>query len=245
MKPFILALQFLTVATLRSDLRAEPGDLARARAWFGVVGALLGLVLAALAWLLGLALPPLALAGPLVLAWAMATRFLHLDGVADTADALVYPAPRERSLAIMKDTRLGAFGVAALASVLVIKFGLLASLEAPRLLGALIAAPALARALAAGLSVLLPPATPGKGLGAATAQGQAGVGGMLIAAGSALTVAGLCCGLAGLAAGLAVLVLGLVLGRWYLRRLGGVTGDCLGASIELAECLALATLLAF
>lgn len=245
MKPFILALQFFTVVTLRSDLSAEPGDLARSRAWWGVVGMLLGLALAALAWALSLALPPLALAGPLVLFWAACTRFLHLDGVADAADALVYPASRERSLAIMKDTRIGAFGVTALAGVLITKFGLLASLPLERLWPAVIAAPALARALAASLSVLLPPATPGKGLGAATAHGQAGMAGMLISVGSALVVAGLTCGLRGLVAAMLVLVLGLVLGRWFMRRLGGVTGDCLGASIELAECLVLASVTSF
>lgn len=244
MKPFILALQFFTVVTLRSDLSAEPGDLARSRAWWGAVGALLGLALAAVAWALGHLLPPLALAGPLVLFWAACTRFLHLDGVADTADALVYPAPRERSLAIMKDTRIGAFGVTALASVLLIKFGLLASLPLERLWPALIAAPALARALAASLSTLLPPAAT-KGLGAATAHGPSGVGAMLISVGTALVVAGLTCGLGGLLAALLVLALGLVLGRWFMRRLGGVTGDCLGAAIELAECLALASLIAF
>jgi adenosylcobinamide-GDP ribazoletransferase len=244
MKPFVLALQFFTIVTLRSDLSAEPGDLARSRAWWGVVGTLLGLSLAAVAWALGHLLPPLALAGPLVLFWAAGTRFLHLDGVADTADALVYPAPRERSLAIMKDTRIGAFGVTALASVLLIKFGLLASLPLERLWPALIIAPALARALAAGLSTLLPPAA-AKGLGAATAQGSTGVVPMLISAGTAVVLAGLVCGLGGLVAALMVLALGLVLGRWFMRRLGGVTGDCLGAAIELSECLSLATIVSF
>ncbi len=244
MKPFLLALQFLTVVTLRSDLAARPGELARARAWYGVVGGLLGLVLAGLAWLLGRFLPPLALAAVLVWFWAAFTRFLHLDGVADTADALVYPAPRERSLAIMKDTRIGAFGVVAVGCVLLVKFSALASLPLARLWPALIAAPALARALAAALSVLLPPATPGQGLGAATAGDKAGVTELLLAAGSALAVAGLACGLGGLVAALAVLGLGLGLGLWYRRRLGGVTGDCLGAAIELGECLALLTLAA-
>jgi adenosylcobinamide-GDP ribazoletransferase len=244
-KPFILALQFFTIVTLRSDLSADPGDLARSRAWWGVVGTLLGLALAALAWGLGQLLPSLALAGALVMFWAACTRFLHLDGVADTADALVYPAPRERSLAIMKDTRIGAFGVTALACVLITKFGLLASLSPESLWPALIAAPALARALAASLSVLLPPATPDKGLGAATAEGPTGVAAMLISVGTSLAVAGLACGLSGLLAGLFVLVLGLILGCWFKSRLGGVTGDCLGASIELAECLVLAVLIAF
>jgi adenosylcobinamide-GDP ribazoletransferase len=172
------------------------------------------------------------------------TRFLHLDGVADAADALVHTASRRRALEIMKDTRLGSFGAAALACVLLMKFGALASLGDGRLYGALIAAPALGRALAASLSVLLPPARSGEGLGAASAQGGEGSGGLALicASLSACLAAGLAAGLAGLWAALAVLALGVVLGSWFQRRLGGVTGDCLGAAIELGEVAALLAL---
>ncbi len=243
MTPFLLALQFLTAATLRRELAVAPGDLGRARAWFGAVGILLGGALALLAWALARLLPPLALAPLVLLAWAAATRLLHLDGVADVADALVHTTSRERALAIMKDSRTGAFGVAGLALVLLLKFGALASLSGPSLYLAPLAAAPLGRALAAALSVLLPPATPGSGLGAECGAGS-GATALLASAACAVAAAWLAAGAAGLWAALAVLVLGLLLGMWYRRRLGGVTGDCLGAAIELGEAVALLALAA-
>jgi len=237
-KSFLLALQFLTVVTVNSGLRAGSRDLVRSRAWYGVVGGLLGLVLAGTAWLLGFKLPPLALAGGMVVLWGALTRFLHYDGVADTADALVHTTSRERALEIMKDTRLGSFGVAALAGVMLMKFGALASLSGPSLWGALVAVPALGRALAAILAGLMPPARPGVGLGAAVSQESAMWPDALCGA-SALAIALLAGGLAGAVAALSVLILGLVLGLWFWRRIGGVTGDTLGAAIEAGEVAAL------
>lgn len=243
MKSFLLALQLLTVCTLRPDLRADARDWAHSRAWYGLVGALLGGVLALAAWLLGRWLPPWALAGVLVLLWGGLSRFLHYDGVADTADALVHTTSREQALAIMKDTRLGSFGVCAVVCLMLIKFGTLASLSGPRLLAALLIAPALARALAAALAGLLPPARPGVGLGASLAQGGE-LWPDLAAGASALALALLAGGMAGAGAALAVLLLGLGLSWWYLRRLGGITGDTLGAALEAAEAMALLVLAA-
>jgi len=239
-KHFLLALQFLTVLTLRPDLPAQAGDLARARVWFAPVGALMGLALALLSWLLTPRLPPLAAAAVLVVVWGALSRFLHLDGLADTADALVHMTGRERALEIMKDSHLGAFGLCAVAGVILLKFGALASLEPGRLGQALFLAPVLGRSLAAGLSVLLPPAKPGQGLGAAAA-GQ-GLMPLFISALAAVAAALLAGGSAGLLATGAVLGLGMVLGLWFMRRLGGVTGDTLGAAIETAEALSLLVL---
>ena len=240
MKSFVLALQFLTVCTLNSGLRAEPADLARSRAWYGVVGGLLGLTLAGLTWLLGLVLPHLALAG--VLVW---------PGLAHPLFALRRSGGHGRrpgahhqpgaALEIMKDTRLGSFGVAALGGMMLVKFAALASLQGSALLGGLVAAPALARGLAAMLAGLLPPARPGQGLGAAVAQDR-GLGTSCLAAGSALAIALLAAGSAGAVAAMAVMVLGLILGLWFTRRIQGVTGDTLGAAIEAGEVVALLTL---
>lgn len=243
MRAFLLALQFLTVVTVRSDLRGEPADLAASRAWYGLVGALLGGALALLAWPLNAWLPPLAAAGLLLLVWEGLTRFLHADGLADSADALIYFSDRAKALAIMKDTRLGSFGVAALVCVYLVKFAALASLPWPALAGALVAAPALGRAAAAMLSVLLPAARVDQGLGAAVSRTGSPWPGIFSAA-CAGVAAGLFAGLAGLWAALAVLLLAVGLGAWFLRRLGGVTGDTLGAAIELSEALALVVMAA-
>ncbi|MBI4798944.1 MAG: adenosylcobinamide-GDP ribazoletransferase [Desulfarculus sp.] len=240
MKSFLLALQFLTVATLRSDLRAGPEDLRRSRAWYAPVGLLLGLALAGLAWLLARRLPPLLVAGLMVVLWGALTRFLHLDGVSDTADALVHMTSRERALEIMKDSRVGAFGLCAVVGVLLVKFAALACLPAPRLWAGLVLAPVLGRGLAALMAALLPPARP-QGLGAAVAGGG-GLWPELLGAGLALAAAGVIGGRAGVAAALVVGLWGLLLGLWFRRRLGGVTGDTLGAAIESAEAMALVAL---
>ncbi|MFH1034746.1 MAG: adenosylcobinamide-GDP ribazoletransferase, partial [Pseudomonadota bacterium] len=168
MTAFLLALQFLTVATVRSDLRAGPEDLRRSRAWYAPVGLLLGCVLAGLAWLLGLRLPSLPLAALLVVLWAGLTRFLHLDGLADTADGLVHLTTRQRALEIMKDSRVGTFGLCLVVGILLLKFAALSSLSGPRLWGALLLVPGLGRGLAALLAAFMPPAR-AEGLGAAVA----------------------------------------------------------------------------
>lgn len=236
MRSFLLALQFLTIVTIRSDFSAHGSEMADSRYFYGLVGILLGLVLAAAAWLLGLVLPPLVLAGVLVFLWATFTRFLHLDGLADTADALVHPTSRERALEIMKDTRLGSFAAGALILVLIIKFACLAVLPRPLLLAGLVAAPALGRAAAAMLSCLMPPARINQGLGAAISGGSPWPG--LVSAACALAVC-LLAGLPTLWAALAALAAGVGLGAWYHRRLGGVTGDTLGAAVEVCETAAL------
>ena len=242
MTAFLLALQFLTVATVRSGLRAGPEDLRRSRAWYAPVGILLGLLLAALAWLLARRLPPLMVAACMVVLWGAATRFLHLDGLGDTADGLVHLTTRERALEIMKDSRVGTFGLCAVVGVLLVKFAALASLSGPRLWGALILAPGLGRGLAALMAAWLPPAR-AQGLGAAVA-GPASLLPELAAAGLALVAAGLAGGRAGVLAALVVGIWGMLLGLWYRRRLGGITGDTLGAAIETAEALALTVLAA-
>ncbi|MCB2189574.1 MAG: adenosylcobinamide-GDP ribazoletransferase [Deltaproteobacteria bacterium] len=242
MTAFLLALQFMTVITLKTELQADEEDFRRARAWFAVAGAILGAFLAAWAWLLGLALPPAVVAALVVAAWALGTRFLHLDGVADTADALGTTAGPERALAIMKDTRVGAFALAAVVLVLITKFALVYSLAeagwGAGLAAALVIAPALGRAVASLLTGILPPARGKAGLGAATI-GHGGLGSELICGLSALAAAVLLGGWRGLVAAALVAMLALALGLWFQKRIHGFTGDTLGTAIELSELLTL------
>ncbi|KIX10939.1 adenosylcobinamide-GDP ribazoletransferase [Dethiosulfatarculus sandiegensis] len=238
MGDFLLALQFLTIITLRSKYAAMPGDFSRARSWFGLVGLIMGGFLALAGYLFQQLFPPLAVAALMIFIWAASSRFLHIDGLADSADALVHMTSRERALEIMKDSHLGSFGLSAVCGLFMIKFGALASLSPETAVTALLVAPPLARALAAALSVLMPPATPGKGLGAAHAQVQ-NLTPFFASTITALAAAGLLAGLKGLVAAFWVAVLGLILGLWFKRRLGGVTGDNLGAAIELSEAVVL------
>ena len=238
MNGFLLALQFLSIITIRPGLMAGPGALARARVWFGLVGVILGGLLALAAYVLDPFLPPLVLAAVLTLLWAGLSRCLHLDGLADTADALVHTTTRERALEIMKDTHLGSFGLAAVSCLLLVKFAALASLNADELWrGVWLAAP-LGRAAAAGLSALLPPARLNVGLGAMS-SGEGWAAALFVPALTALIMVMLLAGPAGLWVMLGVLLLALLLGWCFWRRIRGVTGDNLGAAIELCEALAL------
>ena len=175
-------------------------------------------------------------------AWALATGAIHLDGLADSADALG-GGDRERRLAIMRDSQIGSFGALALVLVVVLKITLVAAVLARGHHLWLIAIPAVARAASSALSAALPYARE-DGTGAALVSGGRRAERLAVAIATALVVALACARLRGLLAVVAVLLVAVVVGRLAQRRLGGVTGDVLGATIELAECAALVALLA-
>ena len=159
------------------------------------------------------------------------TGAFHLDGLADTLDATGAMA-RERSLEIMRDSRIGSFGTAGLALALLVSVAVIAQLVAGGgVLGSMVAAGAVSRGAAVGLAGIVPYARPEGGV----LTGRLGLWGVPVAA--AIAVAALRLdGLVVLAAAAAVaVVLGLVFRAW----LGGVTGDTLGAASETTELVAL------
>jgi len=240
-----LALGFLTAIPVGAGAPGA-GGLGRASAWFPAVGLLVGAALAAAAWGLRLVFPPL-VAGALVVAlWAGLTGGLHLDGLADCCDGLLAAVPRERRLAIMRDPNVGAFGAIGLTLFLILKVAAVAALLGPpppplplhiaRLTPyALLLVPTLARLLI--LPVARQPAARAGGLGAAFAEGLKPahialaailpVGLLVLGGWQGAAAAGAAC----VAAALVVVV--------ARARLGGVTGDVLGLTVEAAELAAL------
>jgi adenosylcobinamide-GDP ribazoletransferase len=170
-----------------------------------------------------------------VAAEALVTGAIHLDALADTADGLGAPT-RERALEVMREPAIGSFGATALGLDLLVKTAALAALlDGPDPVLAAVAAFALGRAAPLALSWALPYARPGGGLGVSLEGAPWLAAGLLLGIGAAVGPLGLRgLWLAAGAAG-AVLVVGLV----ARRRLGGVTGDVLGAAVELATTLAL------
>lgn len=227
-----LAFRFLT--RLPAGEGPLPGaDLGRSCAWFPLAGAALGLAVAGGAHLAAGHVPPL-LGGALAaaaLAWL--SGGLHLDGLADLFDGLSGGhGDRTRTLAIMRDARIGAHGAAALVVVLLAKAAALAELVVRDDFWVLLAAPAVARFLAVPLVVGFPYARP-EGLGKAF-HGTAGAREVAVAAvlAAAAVAPGAPATLApAAAAGAAAYGVALV----ARRRLGGLTGDVYGAAIELAE----------
>lgn len=213
-------------------------------AWsFPLVGLVVGLVTLAADGAVGLFFGAPVRAVAAVAAGLWVTGMLHLDGLMDTADAMGSQGSRERMLAIMKDSRVGAMGAAAGALSLLLRAALLVEIPLPCRPAALLTAPALGRmamVLAAGL---WPPARAEGGLGSAFARhvGRTQVAGALLLG---LAVAAAClltpAGLRGLAAYAAALFTALALARYLVARLGGLTGDTYGAINEVVEWAALA-----
>jgi adenosylcobinamide-GDP ribazoletransferase len=231
------AVAFLTRLPLGRLAPLGPEDVARGVVLFPLVGAgtgaLVGAVAAGLESRLGLFLA----AAAAVALETLVTGAIHLDALADTTDALG-AGTRERALEIMREPTIGSFGATALALDLLVKTAAVAALlDGPDPVLAATAAFALGRAAPLALSWTLPYARAGGGLGASLADGaRAPWLGAGLVLGIAIAVAAL--GLRGLwlaaAAAVAVLVVGLV-----ARRFGGVTGDVLGAAVELSTLLAL------
>jgi adenosylcobinamide-GDP ribazoletransferase len=233
----VAAVAFLTrIPVGRIVLDAD--DVARGAALFPVVGAGLGAAVGGLLVGLDGELTVL-LAAALALALeALLTGAIHLDALADSADGLG-AASRERALEVMRDPTIGSFGVAALVLDLLVKVAALAAVAADSRAVLVVAASfALGRAAPLALALTLPYARAGAGSGRVLTERAARtalVVGIALAVGIAVAALGLR-GLALVAgAGLACLAVGLIAGR----RLGGVTGDLLGASGELATTAAL------
>jgi adenosylcobinamide-GDP ribazoletransferase len=227
----LFALGFLTSIPVRTPA-PRPGDLSRAAIWFPFVGAIIGALLVVTQLIVARFFAP-PLAGALVVGvWIALTGGLHLDGLADCGDGLLAATSRERRLEIMRDPRLGTFGGTALIMHVLIKTLAVASLSAPI---ALLLAPAVARWLM--LFVARQPSARPGGLGAEFAAGltrsswisAAIVPIALVVLGAPRSI------LAVIAA--ALITLGLI--RFARARLGGVTGDVLGLTIEVVEVVIL------
>lgn len=238
MRRLAVAIAFLTRLPVPGAAGMDARAVGRASALFPAAGALLGAILVAARHALPPQLPAPLQAGLLLALLAVLTGALHLDGLADTADGLGGGRTREDALRIMRDHAVGAYGASSLVLLLLVEAAALAELlrgtAADRWL---LLALTISRWAPVPLSRALPYARPGGGLGAATTE-HAGWG--EVAAASALALgAAAWVGRAGLAALGAAGLLLLALGWGFRQRLGGVTGDTLGAAIVLTEALVL------
>jgi adenosylcobinamide-GDP ribazoletransferase len=233
LRPFLIALQFLTRLPVRLGQAPEPLDLGRSLLWYPVVGLLLGGLLYGLDASLSATVPLPLRAGLLVAAWVLVTGALHLDGLADSADAWIGGrGERERMLVIMKDPRAGPAAVAAIVVVLLLKFAALEAIPPGHRIDLLLP-PLLARA-AIPLLFACTPYVCANGIAAAHAEfvpPRSAITVVVASLGIALLTLG---AVAAVAAAAAALCFG-ALRAWLVRRLGGTTGDTAGAMIELIE----------
>jgi len=251
MKRLAIAIRFLTIIPLRGDLPSRAG-MAGGTAAFPVVGLLQGALLVLVAYFTGRVFPPGVSAAMLLFALALSTGGLHLDGLADTFDAVAKRGSRQEKLLVMKDGKTGPIGVAAITLSLLLKFALLSGLSVSRLYFiSLLYMPAFSKwamvvamyhgrpARQDGLGKIFVEGAGGRELFAATAV-------MLIITGVPIAMG---------AAGALALFAGTMTVTLYLfcllsvrfshRQFGGLTGDTLGAIAELSEIIYLLTALAW
>ncbi|MGD2093676.1 MAG: adenosylcobinamide-GDP ribazoletransferase [Phycisphaerales bacterium] len=230
---FITAVRILTIIPVPGR---EAEKLSDAFYWFPVIGFLLGANLWAVAILFHLITPDWAMgsAGVVITAGSVLTLFLHLDGLADWGDGFLGAKEPEQTLRIMKDSYVGAFGVIILVVVLLMKWISVARLIEFDALHWLVSACVISRTLQVDLAVALPYARIEGGTAAPFVRDACTrhrVVALAVAAGLVLIVSG---PVGVLALGVSWFM-GRILAIWFRQRIGGITGDLLGAASELME----------
>jgi adenosylcobinamide-GDP ribazoletransferase len=229
------AVQFLTRVPVRT-----PTAIAHERLvpWFPIVGALIGVFVGAVAVGLAELVPSTVAATCAVVTGLLVTGAFHEDGLADVADAFGGGVTRERRFEILKDSRHGTYGVAALAGSIVVRAASAAAItSSASLFAGFVAAHTLGRAASVAAMGVLPPAAP-SGLGIDHSRNLRPAPTTIgVVSGLAVTFVAL-----GWWAGplLAAAVAGTAVVGWLaMRKIGGVVGDVLGAIEQVVECLVL------
>jgi len=233
----LAAVSFLTILPVPRSIHTDREALKRAMGWYPLVGLVVGLI-AAVAFKMLAGLPALPRAVIAALIPILLTRALHLDGFADVCDGLGVTGPVARRLDVMRDPRLGAFGVAGVAFNLLWRIAVLAS-PIRFAATALVAAPVLGRWAMVLALRRLPYERTGQFGAAAIRPGGWAVSG----ATAALLLPFLKAPGPFLAAALATLLVQWWWLRFSRRAFGGLTGDTLGALNELTELFVLAVFL--
>jgi adenosylcobinamide-GDP ribazoletransferase len=240
MRPLLLAVQFLTALPLRTD-EAQQQDTSRSYFYYPVVGAIIGGGGAAVyylsSWLFPHSFSVVLTMGFLV----CVTGGLHQDGLADILDGMGGWSRDER-LRIMKDSRIGSFGTLGIVLAMLAKYAALTSMPAETLLLALVVGCTMSRWIFLPMGYFNPPAQ--AGLGSAFLKNMtlpAVITGTIFALGLSLAMLGMRAIVVAAAAIIAVVGVSV----YFRNRLGGVTGDCFGATAELVEIVSYAMVLYF
>lgn len=231
---FLLALQFMTRLPL-----GDPGWTAERMAatprYYPVVGLVLGAFTGGVYWCAALVLPPVVAILVSVAVGLLLTGAFHEDGLADFCDGLGGGATRQRALEIMKDSRIGSYGAIGLLIVLSLKVSLLAALQISLVPIVLLAGHTLSRSSAV-IAMATSQYAREEGTGSAVSKGVTGMPLVLLVSCAPLALLGVVGTFSSVLAGLLGLTLCHIgLRRVYERKLGGYTGDCLGAVQQLSE----------
>jgi cobalamin 5'-phosphate synthase/cobalamin synthase len=241
MRQILFAIAFLSRIPVPASIHTDVSHAGKSARWFPLVGLLLGLLYAATAWLLTPKLPALVVAVLVLVLDAFATGALHLDGLADMADGLGGGRTREDVLRIMRDHAIGSYGATALVLLLLLKAACLSELlVSTRGLWTVVVAPALSR-----WAIVLLSLSAGYARRTASAD-EIGSGALAQTMGrTEFIIASVTCAplplLFGIKATLAcwatVALATVLMARICRRRIGGFTGDTLGANVVISEAL--------
>ena len=234
---FLAALQFLTIIPLPWRRQVSPEDLARSTGYFPVVGLIIGLLLAGLNWLLGWFLPMAVVHVLLIVFLAVISGALHLDGLADTCDGIASGKTPEERWQVMRDSRVGSFGIVGVCCLLLVKYVSLNNVPQSLVMTSLVLMPVISRWAMVYAIFVYPYAKP-SGLGKVFKQGVNWLK-FIMATLIALAVAAALARLAGLAIILAIIpgiwVIVVIMATYLKRKFSGLTGDTYGAINEVAE----------
>ena len=230
---FLAALRFLTIIPVRPRREVAPEELAGSTEYFPLVGIIIGLILAGVYWLLRFILPSSVVGGLLLVGVAVLSGGLHLDGFIDTLDGIGGHKTAEARWQVMRDSRAGAFGIAGVFFLLLVKYASLTSVPPTLMMSTLVLMPAISRWAMVYAVFAYPYARP-SGLGAIFKEG-ASWRRFLVATAIALAVAIPLFQLAGLVIMLGVWLTTLAMAYYLKGKFSGLTGDTYGAINEVAE----------
>jgi adenosylcobinamide-GDP ribazoletransferase len=230
---FLIATQFLTRCPMPRNLETDEKELGQAAMFFPLVGALVGASGALLHTALMKFLPPSTCALLTLVYLTLITNAFHEDGLADAFDGFGGGWTRERTLEIMRDSRVGTFGALALVFLALAKYNFLSSIAPYVVWRWLIVAHAAARWTTLPLCLWLPYARD-EGQGKLVAR-RLSYGGTAVATLTLLAALALLNWREAAVSGAVIIATPLLTGWYYRRRIGGVTGDCLGATNQLTE----------
>jgi adenosylcobinamide-GDP ribazoletransferase len=236
MKPLLAAIQFLTVIPFPKSFTGGEKELEKCMPFFPVVGLLIGIIIAAFDHVMGFIFPPLPASVMTVIAMTGISGGLHMDGLADTADGFFSARPRERVLEIMRDSRTGVMGVLGVVFVIVLKVSVLISLFPPLRPGIIVLMPLAGRCSFVVMMTALPYVRREGGLATAFGVGKSWLNVLWTSA--FLLAAGWLAGhWMGLAASFSALLMAALFSVYCFRKIGGYTGDTLGAGCEITEII--------
>lgn len=241
-KRAILALQFLTVFSVKKYLQFNKGELKGATAFFPLAGAVQGLILVAANYALSRFIPASICAALIVLILALTNGALHLDGFADTVDGLAGGNAPDERLKIMRDCYVGAVGVVFLVLILLLKYLAIKELPDGIRYNAIFLFPVAGRWAVVPMACWAVPARKEDGLGSAFTGTSYQA--LFIATAITTALAFFLLGAYSLIILAALAVVTYLFTAFFKKRLGGVTGDVFGFQSECAEVIFLLMMLA-